>query len=167
MKPDRVIGLLPWAKLPYDEIFFPISGRASLLLPFLVVEAKSETGGSGFRAIQHQTAFPIRRFLRAQTEVIGPDSACEPPLVWFFAYQGELWRLHACLRDDDKVVGCTTQTEWHSHADSRVSRRSTTYGRERFSLKTEHCNCFCWWIIYGRGPETSIARPSWTCWQNP
>jgi hypothetical protein len=74
------------------------------MLPFLVIEAKKEDGGPGFQAMQFQTAFPIRRFLLAQTNFKRSDASCEPSIVWFFAYQGEQWRLHFCVQDGQKVV---------------------------------------------------------------
>jgi hypothetical protein len=103
MKPDKVIGLHSWPSIPHSEVLFPVAGKTSLLLPFLVVEAKKE-GGPGFRATQNQTVFPIRRFLRAQKDLIGHDRSLEPCLVWFFAYQGDVWRLHGCTLDDRRVV---------------------------------------------------------------
>jgi hypothetical protein len=64
--------------------------------PFLIVEAKKESGSPGFRSVERQTAFPIRRLLRLQAHVLESSKvAHEPPLVWFFAYQGEEWRLYA------------------------------------------------------------------------
>jgi hypothetical protein len=78
-----------------------------ILLPFLVVEAKKEKDAPGFRAIQHQTAFPIRRFLKAQHELFCGEQYSEPCLVWFFAYQGEQWRLHGGILEKGKTVNHT------------------------------------------------------------
>lgn len=104
MRPDRVFGLRTPSTVAPNDIHFPAEGREQLLLPFLVVEAKKERGAPGFRSILFQTAFPVRRFLRAQAEIDSRDSLCEPSLVWFFAYQGDIWRLHAGTLDRDKVV---------------------------------------------------------------
>ncbi|KAF2624067.1 hypothetical protein BU25DRAFT_166430 [Macroventuria anomochaeta] len=103
MRPDLVIGLRASPYIARSESHFPAKGRNKLLLPFLVLEAKKEKNAPGFRAIQYQTAFPVRRFLKAQADMDSRDSSCEPCLVWFFAYQGEQWRLHAGTIDRDKV----------------------------------------------------------------
>jgi hypothetical protein len=78
------------------------------MLPFLVIEAKKEDSAVGFRAIQYQTAFPVRRLLKAQASLGDRDEPCEPCLVWFFAYQGEQWRLHVGTQDKDRVVNLTS-----------------------------------------------------------
>lgn len=103
MKPDRVYGLRCPSRVPFDYSNFPITGRR-ILLPFLVVEAKKENDVPGFRAIQHQTAFPIRRLLKAQDDVLSREQVREPCLVWFFGYQGEVWRLHVGTLQKGKVV---------------------------------------------------------------
>jgi hypothetical protein len=103
MKPDRVVGLRAPSRIPHDDTLFPVNGKR-IMLPFLVVEAKKEDGADGFRAIQYQTAFPVRRLLEAQATVEGRDESSEPCLVWFFAYQGEQWRLHVGTRSNNKVV---------------------------------------------------------------
>ncbi|KAF2818783.1 hypothetical protein CC86DRAFT_460914 [Ophiobolus disseminans] len=102
MMPDRVIGLRVPLRVAHDESYFPVTGKR-ILLPFLVVEAKKEMDPPGFRAIQYQTAFPIRRLLSAQNEMYADEQRCEPGLVWFFAYQGEQWRLSAGIMKDSKV----------------------------------------------------------------
>lgn len=107
MKPDRVIGLRPPSRIPYDYSYFPIIGQR-ILLPFLVVEAKRESDAPGFRAIQYQTAFPIRRFLKAQLELGLREQSSEPCLVWFLGYQGDQWRLYAATQTKDKVVSSNT-----------------------------------------------------------
>lgn len=104
MKPDLVIGLRAPDHMSHDPIYFPVTGKQRLLLPFLVTEAKREGKAPGFRAIQIQTAFPIRRFLKAQYHLSNSVSTSELCLVWFLAYQGEQWRLHAAIYDDDQVV---------------------------------------------------------------
>lgn len=103
MKPDRVTGLRAPTGLPHNITYFPVSEKR-LLLPFLVVEAKKEDTAPGFRAIQNQTAFPIRRFLKAQYDICSVQLIGDICLVWFFAYQGEQWRLHAGTYDNVKVV---------------------------------------------------------------
>ena len=112
MKPDRVIGLSMNDRYrryigSFDvEISHSPVKKAQLMYPFLVLEAKRENGAPGFRSVESQTAFPIRRFLRIQDELqrasenkIGLD-----PLVWFFAFQGEEWRLYSAILDKNKAV---------------------------------------------------------------
>lgn len=66
-----------------------------LLYPFLVIEAKSGQAQKDWHSINMQTAFPIRAFLQIQARL---QHAADPrgsfgPLVWFFSYKGEDWRL--------------------------------------------------------------------------
>jgi hypothetical protein len=153
MQPDKVIGLRSWPALPHSEVLFPVAGKTSLLLPFLVVEAKKEDG-PGFRATQNQTAFPIRRFLRAQKDLIGHNPSSEPCLVWFFAYRSDFWRLSGCTLDDKKVVSadCSSNTRVMLIQDSR---RSMIYGTGLFNLLTVPYSYCCWSTTYGPGPGTS------------
>jgi hypothetical protein len=92
------------------------------MLPFLVVEAKREKGAPGFQSILYQTAFPIRRFLKAQNEIDSRDDAAEPCLVWLLAYQGEQWRLHAgTLHGDKTVSNLSSPTHaWIQLIDQRI-----------------------------------------------
>ncbi len=103
MKPDRVIGLRGLRHMAYNSSQCPLI-RKKIFLPFLVIEAKKEANAPGFQAIQQQTAFPIRRLLKAQKELLGNDQNSASCLVWFFAYQGELWRLYICTFEKTKVV---------------------------------------------------------------
>jgi len=102
MRPDRVVGLAQTRRFQNDVALSspelthcPVSGADSMLYPFLVLEAKREDGAPGFRAVERQTAFPLRRFLKLQDALQRACSKNLEPLVWFFAYQGELWRLYA------------------------------------------------------------------------
>jgi hypothetical protein len=74
------------------------------MYPFLVLEAKRENGAPGFRSVEAQTAFPIRRFLRIQDELQRASNIELDPLVWFFAFQGEEWRLYSAILDENKLV---------------------------------------------------------------
>lgn len=103
MKPDRVIGLNITQGMrdclkrsQWNLEHTPLKGL-EMVYPFLVIEAKKERHAPGFRSIERQTAFPIRRLLHVQDELRNKslESRYEPPLVWFFAYQGEEWRLYA------------------------------------------------------------------------
>jgi len=111
MRPDRVVGLRKTAK--YKEYIsscppylthYPIKQK-DILYPFLVVEAKKESNTPGFKSIERQTAFPVRRFLKIQDDLRNARrTSCLDHLVWFFAYQGENWRLYAGTYKDSKVV---------------------------------------------------------------
>ncbi|KAH7067282.1 hypothetical protein BKA63DRAFT_521878 [Paraphoma chrysanthemicola] len=102
MKPDRVVGLRSAVRIPHDTGLFPVIGR-EIMLPFLVVEAKQEQDAPGFRAIQSQTAFVVRRLLMAQKDLLHDVPFGEPCLIWFFAYRGEQWRLHVGTHDDSRA----------------------------------------------------------------
>ena len=103
MKPDRVIGLHCPSRMSGTGPYFPLK-KSRVLLPFMIVEAKREKSAPGFRAIQYQTAFAVRRLLKAQNEFLNNEGSGEPCLVWFFANQGEQWRLHGCTYENDHVV---------------------------------------------------------------
>jgi hypothetical protein len=112
MRPDRVVGLSRTNKFrkliascPPELTDSPIKGM-HILYPFVVMEAKREVDAPGFRAVEAQTAFPIRRFLKLQDALRKALSKSLDPLVWFFAYQGEGWRLYAGILEDSKVVMC-------------------------------------------------------------
>lgn len=70
-----------------------------LLLPFLIGEAKSDTG-STFDACGLQTAFPIWKLLTLQLELekVSPVKLVElgGPLVWYMANRGDEWRVYGC-----------------------------------------------------------------------
>ena len=112
MKPDRVIGLSLndryrryIGSIDVALAHAPTTSE-QLIYPFLVLEAKREKDAPGFKSMEIQTAFPIRRFLRIQDEL---QRACETkpelnPLVWFFSSQGEDWRLYAAVLDNGKTV---------------------------------------------------------------
>lgn len=110
MKPDRVIGLHLSEECkeylrtcPFDLESFPIKD-CSIAYPFLVVEAKKESDAPGFHAAECQSAFPIRRFLKLQEKL---QSSLDPdldPLVWYFAFQGDIWRVYAAVLHRGKYV---------------------------------------------------------------
>jgi hypothetical protein len=73
--------------------------------PFLVLEAKREIGpGPGWSGIEHQTAFPIRDFLLLQKRLRDETGGELQPLVWFFAFRGEEWRLYGAVPDNQTTV---------------------------------------------------------------
>ncbi|OBT50479.1 hypothetical protein VE04_09294 [Pseudogymnoascus sp. 24MN13] len=109
-KPDRIFGL---KKTKAFAKILDVDGRDDdedcrcspfkyctdpLLFPFLIIEAKQDKS-VGFAETQTQTALPIWELLKLQdsirAEVSGePHSAS--PLVWFFAYRGDSWRVYGC-----------------------------------------------------------------------
>ena len=112
-RPDRVIGLRLTKTLAEriasdrfrTNIHTPFLGK-DVFYPFLVLEAKKEKGlGPGFTGIEHQTAFPIRNFLKLQQNLRQETGVDFPCLVWFFAFRGEEWRLYGAVPDKDKTVG--------------------------------------------------------------
>jgi hypothetical protein len=110
MKPDRVIGLNMnnryrgfVARNPAELTHYP--GRnEQLLYPFCIMEAKRERNAPGFRAVEAQTAFPIRRFLLMQLALRDSSGGELDPLVWFLANQGDIWRLYAAVPHRNKIV---------------------------------------------------------------
>lgn len=110
MKPDRIIGLSMNDRYRrYTESFFVELSHSpvrnfQLIYPFLVLEAKRENAAPGFRSVEAQTAFPIRRFLKIQDELKTASGIELDPLVWFFAFQGEEWRLYSAILDKNKSV---------------------------------------------------------------
>ena len=81
----------------------PIKG-VDIMYPFLLVEAKREENAPGFRSLERQTSFPLRRLLKAQDYLQSLSGAKFDPLVWFFGYQGEVWRLYAGVMEGSAVV---------------------------------------------------------------
>ncbi len=74
------------------------SKSGQLLFPFLVIEAKSESG-EGFNFCGRQTALPIWKMLKIQEELQSQSKRSLEyggPLVWYIAYRGEAWRLYGC-----------------------------------------------------------------------
>jgi hypothetical protein len=112
MKPDRVIGLSMndryrgYIESSSVELSHSPVKNLQLMYPFLVLEAKRENGAPGFRSVEAQTAFPLRRFLRIQDELqrASENNVELDPLVWFFAFQGEEWRLYSAVLDKNKTV---------------------------------------------------------------
>ena len=141
MTPDLVIGLRAPSHIARDEDHFPVKGRESVMLPFLVTEAKREKSAPGFRSVLYQTAFPIRRFLRAQADIDSRGLFSEPCLVWFFAYQGELWRLYAAVLDGDRVVSlCLSGGDLAYQAN--INREFTNSGKALYTHEMAHFNSY-------------------------
>lgn len=110
-KPDQVFGL---ARTPSLDVYAraeslrglrhsPFS-NIDLLYPFLICEAKSEGGGLGFESIEAQTAFPLRTCLKLQEDLRQRSGVQLNPFVWFMSYQGDEWRVAACMIYAEKYV---------------------------------------------------------------
>lgn len=110
-KPDRIFGLKKTEAfaeiLNVDERNSDEAPRCSpfknstdpLLFPFLIIEAKPEKKSSGFEETQTQTALPIWELLKLQERIrveVPGHSHCGSPLVWFFANEGDTWRVYGC-----------------------------------------------------------------------
>jgi hypothetical protein len=84
------------------------SNSGPLLFPFLVIEAKSESG-EGFNVCGRQTALPIWKMLKIQEELQSQSKMkieYGGPLVWYIAYRGEAWRLYGCYAVKKKEKVC-------------------------------------------------------------
>jgi hypothetical protein len=141
MTPDRVVGLRSPVRIPHDANFFPVTGR-EILLPFLIIEAKKELHAPGFRAIQCQTAFAVRRLLLAQQSLLKNNQSGEPCLIWFFAFQGEQWRLQICTYDESRTPVVSFLHASLFSCPNQNSRRSTICGKGQSNVKMMRCN-FC------------------------
>ena len=82
----------------------PMIGTNEGLYPFLLIEAKRGVKAPGWAAIEAQTAFPLRRLLMLQESLQRKAGVHLDPLIWFFAYQGEEWRLYAGILREANVV---------------------------------------------------------------
>ena len=70
----------------------------------MVVEAKSEKSEDGFHDIEQQTALSIRTCLKIQTDLQMDSNQVLDPLVWFFGFRGDEWRLYVALPLYDRTV---------------------------------------------------------------
>ena len=110
-KPDRVFGLSRTKSLDYysradsaEDLRHSPFQDADMLYPFLILEAKSEGRGPGFESIETQTAFPIRTCVKLQEDLRRRSSGSLNPLLWFVSYEGDEWRIAACIMHDEKCV---------------------------------------------------------------
>lgn len=107
-RPDRVYGLsMSSSFAPFRERLTkssPFKGGHTLF-PFLLVEAKSEKSASGFDQIERQTALSIRTCLKLQVDLETESNQVLDPLVWFFGFTGDVWRLYMAFMVGDQTVG--------------------------------------------------------------
>ena len=87
--------------------------------PFLICEAKSEQRGPGFAAIEAQTALPIRTCIKLQEDLKQRRSYPLTPFVWFLAYQGDEWRVAACIKHAEAYVSFFSMSLRLRKADER------------------------------------------------
>lgn len=127
-KPDRVFGL---ARTPSLDLYArsesfremrhsPFSGL-DLFYPFLICEAKAEGRGPGFESIEVQTAFPIRTCLKLQEDLHQRSGVPLNPFVWFMSYQGDEWRLAACMIHAEQYVSISSEFCSFQEANAGVS----------------------------------------------
>jgi hypothetical protein len=110
-KPDRVFGLSRTKSLDCYSKADSAKGLrhspfpdADMLYPFLILEAKSEGRGPGFESIETQTAFPIRTCVKLQEDLRRQSGGSLDPLLWFLSYEGDEWRVAACIMHEEKYV---------------------------------------------------------------
>jgi hypothetical protein len=107
-RPDRVYGLCvtSWFADNRDQLSRGSSPFESLhtLFPFLLVEAKSEKSSYGFKHIEYQTALSIRTCLKLQVDLENKSDQVIEPVVWFFGFRGDEWRLYMAVMVNDRTV---------------------------------------------------------------
>ena len=115
-KPDRVFGLAKTKSLDYYSKASLVKGLrhspfpgADMLYPFLILEAKSEGRGPGFESIETQTAFPIRTCVKLQNDLRRQSGVSLDPLLWFMSYEGDEWRVAACIMHDEEFVSLSRE----------------------------------------------------------
>lgn len=84
--------------------YAPFHSLDQPLYPFLVVEAKSGGRTIGFEGIEAQSAFPLRTCLMLQERLRISSGVNLDPLVWFMPYQGDIWRVSACVVEGNGMV---------------------------------------------------------------
>jgi hypothetical protein len=75
-----------------------------IIFPFFILEAKAEQSSYGFHEAHIQTAFPILTLLQLQESVRVKASGSlsdQHPLVWYFAYRGDYWRVYGSYITDN------------------------------------------------------------------
>lgn len=106
-RPDRVYGLSITES--FDQFadrlakYSPFSAKHTLF-PFMIVEAKSEKSDNGFHDIEQQTALSIRTCLKIHIDFEIESNQAFDPLVWFFGFRGDEWRLYVALPKNERTV---------------------------------------------------------------
>ena len=93
----KMVTVSPFKKSTNDD-------EDVMLLPFLVLEAKSNEAKEEFDDIKTQTAFPIRVLLKLQEDLRVQSEnfkrSSSPPLVWFLANKGFQWQIYGCWTEN-------------------------------------------------------------------
>lgn len=141
MTPDRVIGLhmtdgykKQVGQYPRYLDHCPVL-ETKIIHPFLVIEAKREFQAPGFRGIEAQTAFVLRRLLNSQVSVRIQSRVNLSPLIWFFAFRGDIWRLYVGILQEDEVLRMPRSTN-HEHVLKLIARLRPLAGNDRIR---RHC----------------------------
>jgi hypothetical protein len=108
-RPDRIIGLrnntyFDQYLAAQQSVRHSPFADGNTLYPFLILEAKSAKSCTGFESIEILSAFPIRTLLQLQEKLGNETEGKINPLVWFFACQGDEWRVNVCVRDSAQYV---------------------------------------------------------------
>jgi hypothetical protein len=79
------------------------TGEESVIFPFMVAEAKKEDGDN-WDYVNFQTVFPIYTMLSVQWRLLSANAESGhqlefDPLVWFYSYRGQHWKLHFAYLD--------------------------------------------------------------------
>ena len=129
---------------PFREI------REQVVFPFLVLEAKKESGDS-FDDVEIQTALAIKKLLDLQfrlNKATGEKTEWQSgPLVWFLSCRGEAWRVAAAVVEEKGrviyFVGKPKEDGTASRPDAdRVYSTSPNFGTATYVTETLRSN-FC------------------------
>lgn len=110
LEPDHIAGLQqhrfnqhmenPWVKAQLQDQ--PVRDD-NMIFPFMIAEAKKEDGDA-WDYTYFQTVFPIYTMLSVQWRLVSANIANGhlldfDPIVWFYAYRGQHWKLHLAYLD--------------------------------------------------------------------
>lgn len=144
-RPDRVYGLsITKSFAPFKDrlrMYSPFVGGHTLF-PFLIVEAKSAKSESGFHDLEQQTALSIRTCLRIQVDLDEESNQLLEPLVWFFGFRGDEWRLYMAVPVKDRTVRTLVWGIEYSAHLTNVCRKSSIVGMDTFKTQTRHYSCY-------------------------
>ena len=142
---DRVFGLSITGS--FDQFrdrlarYSPFSAKHTLF-PFMVVEAKSEKSESGFHDIEQQTALSIRTCLKIQIDLEMESNQVLDPLVWFFGFRGDEWRLYVALPVNDRTVRSRSLEMEDFNRWTDIRRKLSIVGTGAYPGLTRRCNCY-------------------------
>lgn len=122
-------------------MYSPFAGKHTLF-PFLVVEAKSDKSNAGFQQIEQQTALSIRTCLKIQTDLEMESNQVLDPMVWFFGFRGDEWRLYLALPINDRTVRSPALEIKEATLLTNVRRKLSIAGTDVYPKQMRHCNCY-------------------------